>query len=367
MLVPALSRAKCRAQSIACMSSGKHIGLAWMLYADDNESKGANAFDWTPGWLDYGGRMDNTNVADLIGGRPNPGKPNETKPALLRPYLKNPAVYQCPADLSLSRGKQGEPRIRSISMNQMFRTWPDGHSAAPPLGSWRIYGKTSDMTALLPANLQVIIDENPDSVNDAAFTMKLDFHGPRALWQDGPATYHCGGCGFGFADGHSQSSKRKDARTTRPPMLATYIREFPFGHLHGNSPDLAWVQERTSAKAPGNVVRAVWPGVVLRLSRLSTSSSSGTPKPDHGVRCSKRLPIPPQIKKAVRSQGCGLPARVNRFGQGTGITRRKAYCLALEISNVAETSPLTPAISSATVCQFEKSAWPRRFCVPRIL
>jgi prepilin-type processing-associated H-X9-DG protein len=158
----------------------------------------------------------------------------------------------CPANLSLSgppNGKAGLPRIRSISMNQMFRTWPEGHSPASPLGVWRIYGKTSDLTAPSPANLWVVIDENPDSVNDAAYAVKMDYQGTRALWQDGPATYHGGGCGFSFADGHSEIRKWKDGRTLRPPMLATYTREFPFGQLHRDSQDIAWVQERTSAKA----------------------------------------------------------------------------------------------------------------------
>lgn len=249
MLLPALSKAKIRAQSISCMNNGKQLLLGWLMYADDNQSHVANAFDWTPGWMDYAGRVDNTNIADLIIGRPNQAKPNENKPALVGPYVKNPTVYKCPADASRSRGKQGDPRIRSISMNQMFRTWPDGHSPAPPVGTWRIYGKTADMTAPAPANLWVIIDENPDSVNDAAFALRMDYQGSRAIWQDGPATYHGGGCGFSFADGHSEIKKWRDPRTLRPPMLATYTREFPFGQLHGNSQDIAWVQERTSAKA----------------------------------------------------------------------------------------------------------------------
>ena len=97
----------------------------------------------------------------------------------------------------------------------------------------------------LPSNLWVIIDENPDSVNDAAFAMKMD---RPWLWQDGPGTSHGGGCGFSFADGHSEIRKWKDGRTVRPPMLATYRSGFPFGVYHANSVDVAWVQERTSAK-----------------------------------------------------------------------------------------------------------------------
>jgi prepilin-type N-terminal cleavage/methylation domain-containing protein/prepilin-type processing-associated H-X9-DG protein len=234
MLLPALSQSRIKAQSLSCMNNGHQLGIAWMMYADDNQSKIANAFEWVPGSLNYDGSADNTNTALLAQG-------------LLAQYLKSFAVYKCPADRSLSFGTQGDPRVRSISMNQMFRTWGDGHSKSPP---WSIYGKTSDMIKPPPSTLWVIIDENPDSVNDAAFAVKMDNQGRAALWQDGPGTAHGGGCGFSFADGHSEIRKWKDGRTVSPPMLATYARgySFPYGVLQPSSVDIAWVQERTSAK-----------------------------------------------------------------------------------------------------------------------
>ena len=238
MLLPALSKAKIRAQCVSCMNNGRQIGLAWLMYADDNTGKVANAFDWTPGWLDYGGATDNTNVLKL-------------QQSLVFPYLKSVAVYKCPADQSQTWGRQAPagranpPRVRSISMNQMFRTWPEGHSTSPP---WRIYGKTADMVNPQPANLWVVIDENPDSVNDAAFAVKMDYQGRASLWQDGPATYHGGGCGFTFADGHSEIKKWKDGRTVSRMMVTTYTRTFPYGQLQPNNPDIQWVQDRTSAR-----------------------------------------------------------------------------------------------------------------------
>ncbi len=232
MLLPALTKAKIRAQSISCMSNGRQLGIGWLMYADDHETKLANAFDWVGGWLTYDGSTDNTNLTILDKG-------------LLAPYLKSYAVYKCPADRSLSRGKTGLPRVRSISMSQMFRSWPDGHSTSPP---WRIYPKSSSMVNPQPSNLWVITDENPDSVNDAASAVKMDLQGAAATWQDGPGTSHGGACGFTFADGHSEIKKWKDGRTTTGVMLPNYTYTFPYGLRHANSPDILWVQERTSAK-----------------------------------------------------------------------------------------------------------------------
>jgi len=237
MLLPALSKAKCRALSVTCMSNGKQIGLAWMMYGDDNSTKVANAFDWVPGGLNYKGSTDNTNVADLLIGRLQEVPP---RPALLGPYLNSAAVYKCPADMSRSLGTIGAPRIRSISMSQMFRTWPEGWSTSPP---WRIYGKTSDMTDPNPANLWVFIDENPDSINDAAYAVAM----AQALWQDGPSTSHCGGCGFSFADGHSEIKKWRDPRTIA--LQTKYsVDAFPYGVYQANNQDIVWVQQRTSAR-----------------------------------------------------------------------------------------------------------------------
>jgi prepilin-type processing-associated H-X9-DG protein len=236
MLLPALSKARIRAQSISCMNNGRQLGIAWLMYADDNQTQVTTALGdaiWVAGGLAYDGHPDNTNTLHLANGR-------------LGPYLKSVSVYKCPADMSLSgppSGKFGQPRVRSISMSQAFRTYPTEHWSSPP---WRIYRKTSDMVDPQPANLWVIIDENPDSINDAAFAMQMESR--ITIWQDGPATYHGGGCGFTFADGHSEIKKWRDPRTLKPPMLVTYLYRFPYAYPQPNNPDIQWVLDRTSAK-----------------------------------------------------------------------------------------------------------------------
>src|SRR4051794_27372769 len=66
MLLPALSRAKCRATSVSCMNSGKQLMLAWQLYTDDNrgyfapnlfnptDANDTTTYAWVKGWLKYG-------------------------------------------------------------------------------------------------------------------------------------------------------------------------------------------------------------------------------------------------------------------------------------------------------------------------
>src|SRR5258705_41237 len=96
MLLPALSRAKCRAQGVQCMSNNKQLGLAWIMFADDNQDNLAPNHDggtkdyeksWVPGWLDFAANnSDNTNRNFLTGSL-----------AKLGPYTKNYGIYKCPA------------------------------------------------------------------------------------------------------------------------------------------------------------------------------------------------------------------------------------------------------------------------------
>jgi len=234
MLLPALSRARIKAQGISCLNNNRQLGLGWIMYADDNGTKVATAFEWVQGSMGYTPDVEaHTNISYLING-------------YLGPYVKNPGVYKCPADQSTClEGGVRYARVRTISMSQMFRP-PDqaeGWSASPP---WRIYSKTSDMILPAPVNLWVMIDEHPDSVNDGAFAVIMDLKGPNTLWQDGPTILHDGGCGFTFGDGHSEIKKWRDARTMA--LKVTYQNSFPFSTRQPNNLDIQWVQDRTSAK-----------------------------------------------------------------------------------------------------------------------
>lgn len=250
LLLPALARSRVSDHAFQCQNNLRQLVNGWRMYAADNGDKLAEAFAWVVGGLGYDGHPDNTNLAYLRQSLIFPYLQNvgDLHSSQLYPYLQTVGVFKCPADMSKSRGKTGDPRVRSYSMNQQIRSFAsNGHSDYP---RWMIYKTTSEMTDPRPSMLWVFIDENPDSINDAAFAVKMDLAGAAATWQSGPATYHSSACGFAFADGHSEMKKWKDPRTTRGAMLTTYMYSFSFGQTQPWNPDIQWVQERTCSKGP---------------------------------------------------------------------------------------------------------------------
>src|ERR1051325_10061722 len=114
LLLPALSKAKTKAQGVICIGNQKQLALGWVLYADDHNDYlvwndlTPTGSGWVRGVLDYnGGNPDNTNTLNLT----------DPQFAKLARYTSGTAgVYKCPADQSTVRTKGGVfPRVRSLS------------------------------------------------------------------------------------------------------------------------------------------------------------------------------------------------------------------------------------------------------------
>src|SRR5688500_2028384 len=110
MLLPALSKAKTKAQGILCMGNLKQLQLAWHLYTDDNNDKlvpnGTGDQDgWVRGWLKTPQEATNVNLLKSTNG-------------LLWKYNESLGIHKCPADVNPLRvGSRAYPRVRSMSMN----------------------------------------------------------------------------------------------------------------------------------------------------------------------------------------------------------------------------------------------------------
>jgi prepilin-type N-terminal cleavage/methylation domain-containing protein len=233
VFLSAQSAARVRAQSAACLNNKRLLGSAWTMYAQDHNGKLADSFNWLAGELDYlADNPVNTNMNLLLTGE-------------LGPYVKQASAYKCPADQSTAvEGTQSFPRVRSTSMNQTIRPAANtnGWTTSPP---WRIYTTLADIVYPAPAKLWTLIDENPDSVNDASFAVVMDRQKWGTCWQDGPSILHGGSATLSFADAHGEIRRWKDPQTLT--MQVTYRTEFSYGLVQPYNLDVQWLQDRTTA------------------------------------------------------------------------------------------------------------------------
>jgi len=241
MLLPALSKAKTKAEGIKCLSNLKQLQLAWQMYADDNDGRvipnlwaGSTEIrkvekNWVAGRLDFNGaNADNTNTL-LLSGSP------------LYAYTSSIGVYKCPADKTgvLTAGGR-RPRTRSLSMNCWVgdverRAWGGQLQ-------FRSIVKLSDFIDPAPSGNFVFIDEHEDSIDDGWFAVDMADRGPATIIANYPASYHNGAGGLSFADGHAEIHKWLDPRT-RIKVTHTYI---PLNIASPNNRDIAWLQARTT-------------------------------------------------------------------------------------------------------------------------
>jgi prepilin-type N-terminal cleavage/methylation domain-containing protein/prepilin-type processing-associated H-X9-DG protein len=246
LLLPALVRAKQKAQGISCMNNLKQLQLGWYMYSGDNNDQivrsGGQAFKvsflpnpWTdPGdphnqWA-YGDMtvpLASTNIQLLQVG-------------LLYPYVGSLGVYKCPADKRTAfwPATTGPLTVRSMSMN----AWMN------PIQSWNTtrahsvfcvnFLKQADVNQVGASSLFCFIDENPASINDGWFAEDPTIN----MWVDKPATYHNNAGGVSFADGHVEIKKWTDGN------LISY-NGTPAGDIAPQTPDpgdLAWLQQRST-------------------------------------------------------------------------------------------------------------------------
>lgn len=233
MLLPALSKAKEKAQGIQCMNNSRQLGLAWLMYAGDNHEKlvynkpvfSTDLNNWVGDIMSWGTDPQNTNASLILN-------------AKLGPYLgRSIKVFKCPADQVPSAVG---PRLRSYSMNAFVGPQDDFGTIIS--SGWKQFFKTTDFRK--PAQIFTFLDEHPDSINDGWYVFcTMGNPAERAVWSDLPASYHNGACGFSFADGHSEIKKWRDATTLRPILKSS--AGFPrstFGQLE----DISWVAGRST-------------------------------------------------------------------------------------------------------------------------
>jgi prepilin-type N-terminal cleavage/methylation domain-containing protein/prepilin-type processing-associated H-X9-DG protein len=286
LLLPALSRAKLKAQGITCMNNQKQLALAVLTYTGDfiemfppNADTTVADGDVPPGysWCAPG----------VKGGMPNDSPPagshvfdqdilKDSSLVLIAPYVaNNTGIFQCPGDprnglydgANTATPPQGTSvhSARSCSMNQgvgtidpSFAGNGTSHAGVPNQPSngpwltgshgvnqhnipWATFGKTTDFSKVGSSQIFLTVDENAYSINDAALAVSAG----APMWIDFPAWYHGNACGFSFCDGHSEIHKwhGNQLQLTRPVNhQGTDVT------VGGNDPDWNWLWQHATIK-----------------------------------------------------------------------------------------------------------------------
>jgi prepilin-type N-terminal cleavage/methylation domain-containing protein len=232
LLLPALAKAKQKAQRIYCLNNLKQQALACQLYADDNSSKVASAYPVYGGFTNTwcGGDAETGGTAGAYGW--GGADPAGIQYGSIWPYTKQLGIYHCPADNRIADPGEpfaGQPILRSISMNAYmdgtsFGTKQDWVVTSPGGGmdqNLPVYTKQTQMRS--PVTTFLVVDEDPASINDGMLFTSMGVTEPQRFY-DLPSRAHGLAYGINFNDGHAQIVRYVDG------AIASWVPGSAVGH-----------------------------------------------------------------------------------------------------------------------------------------
>ena len=171
MLLPALARAQSRAVRIKCINNEKQIGLALLLYADDNR-------DFYPAYGDWAAFGGKKGVITLHG-----SLIEETNRPLNR-YTSNIEVYHCPAD-------KGDALYPSVTQN-CWDAWGNSYLMTWASERYRVQhvGGDSLVPTSDPASVPIrgrTVAQRPSYkliLSDWPWFGDRDINNPRSVWHN---------------------------------------------------------------------------------------------------------------------------------------------------------------------------------------
>ena len=218
ILMPALHRVREQGKRAVCLSNLKQLGLAWILYADDNNG---NLVNGAAGH--YGSPTDarHANEPPWVGvcwaanystgeQLPQAEQIPEIMSGALWPYCKNLKLYCCPT------GYRGEMLtyaiVHSMNGNPPEGTYREAGGRRLPKqegGIWLWVKNRSQIYHPAPAERVVFVDEG------WATSYSYAVHYIQEMWWDDPTCRHGDGTTYAYADGHSEYWKWKGVDTVK--------------------------------------------------------------------------------------------------------------------------------------------------------
>ncbi|MEY2427172.1 MAG: hypothetical protein QOJ40_57 [Verrucomicrobiota bacterium] len=256
MLLPALARARCRAQGIQCMNNHRQLAIAWRMYTEENldlllfaSGPGSNPNSHTNVWCS--GALDFNN-----GNNSNWDPTVDIMQSPIWPYCQNSlGIWKCPCDRSyVTVGGVQKPRVRTMVMNTYLGAFGGKAITVGDVGTamsnQRVYLKFTQLSNPGASRIFLFMDEREDCINWGNFLTDMTGFKPSSpvsyQFMDIPASYHCQANGLSFCDGHSELHRWRDSRTM-PPLIPQQIL---FGGNKAipsfNNKDIAWLQDHST-------------------------------------------------------------------------------------------------------------------------
>ncbi|MGC3958383.1 MAG: prepilin-type N-terminal cleavage/methylation domain-containing protein [Verrucomicrobiota bacterium] len=200
MLLPALAKAKSKANRTICVNNQKQLSIAWMMYYGDNDDKlvanlwvaSAPARSLPGSWVLGNANVD-TDQTNITAGT-------------IYPYINSLRVYKCSEDKNTFTSNPGIGRYRCFSMS-CYLNGPDPGS----LSGIKPLKKSVNLRK--PTNTLVFIDEDDNTLDDGHFLYPYALSAARGdQWVNVPGFRHANGSVLSFADGHAEYWKWKSSR-----------------------------------------------------------------------------------------------------------------------------------------------------------
>lgn len=249
MLLPALSRAKFKATSAACLNNQKQLQLGFIMYADDNQNRmiyttpGTGQIGNPAGGYWPGPHNDNGQYQDLDGSMTESTAQryveNGIRKGALFPYVKATGSYHCPGDSRTKRLKPGQGYAYDSYSKANGMNGSDWRPEQPP------YEKLSTVAG--PAEAMVFVEE-ADSRGNNRGTWVINVK-PIAGWVDTFAIFHGNVSSLSFVDGHAENHTWRDPNVIKAARdSANGIDSFYWAGGNITNPDFRWIYQRYKHK-----------------------------------------------------------------------------------------------------------------------
>jgi prepilin-type N-terminal cleavage/methylation domain-containing protein/prepilin-type processing-associated H-X9-DG protein len=217
LLLPALSKAKAKGQSIVCLNNLGQLQKAWLIYTDDHN-------DVMPlNWITADGAFTRSLPASWVLGNAalDVDLTNITS-GTLYPYLPSPRSYRCPADQT----KAGRGAVRKVPVIRSYANLSALNSTgayySTTIAPWP-YLECDKLSAIRnpgPAETWVFIEPNEASHDAAGWDFIIAAAPNFGHWAHLPSDRHAQSCNLSFVDGHVQPYRWKAPKEKRPVVAS---------------------------------------------------------------------------------------------------------------------------------------------------